>query len=155
MLVVVLMGVIMLLAVPTFQSLLQTPLQQEVGRLAGVIRLLRNEAVLTRSTYRLMLDLKRARYFVQRQDLEGNYTEVSDPKVLAPHDLPRSLELDDLSLLGRVYKTDEPEPLPVLVDASGYMDPFLLRLTYGDEAYTLRVAGFTGRVELVAGHVDR
>lgn len=154
-LVLSLMAVIMLFALPSFQNLLQGTLQQEAGRLAGVIRLLRNEAVLTHTTYRLMLDLKGGRYFVQQQDAEGSYHEIADPRVLAAHTLPRDLRLVDLTLLGRTYRTDETEPLPVLVDPSGYLDPFLLRFTHGDEDYTLRVAGFTGRVELVPGHVAR
>ena len=155
MLVLALMAVIVFLALPSFQNLLQGTLQQEAGRLAGVIRLLRNEAVLTHTNYRLMLDLKRGRYFVQQQDPEGAYHEISDPRVLAGHTLPGDLQLVNLTLLGRTYRTDEIEPLPVVVDPSGYLDPFLLRLTHADEDYTLRVAGFTGRVELVPGHVAR
>jgi len=154
MLVLALLGMVMLIALPAFQSLLQSSLQQEVNHISGVIRLLRNEAVLTNTRYRLMMDLKRSRYSVERQDEYGSYQPVSDPRELAPHGFPRQLELEDLVLLGRTYEPDEPDPLPIVVDASGYVDPFLLRFTVADEPYTLRVSGFAGQVELVPGHVE-
>jgi type II secretory pathway pseudopilin PulG len=154
MLVLALLAVLMLIALPAFQSLLQSSLQQEVNHLSGVIRLLRNEAVLTNTRYRLLLDLKRSGYSVERQDEFGSYEPVHQPRELAPHAFPPAVELEDLVLLGRTYEPDEPEPLPIVVDASGYVDPFLLRFTVADEPYTLRVSGFTGRVELVTGHVE-
>lgn len=154
MIVLGLLVVLMFLAVPTFQNLLQSSLQQEVNRFTGVIRLLRNEAVLTNTRYRLMVDLKESGYFVERQDDLGGYDKVQDPRELSPHQLPAGIELRDLVLLGHLYRTDEPEPLPVVVDASGYIDPLLLHFTYDDAEYTLRVTGFTGRVELLEGYVE-
>jgi type II secretory pathway pseudopilin PulG len=153
-LVLALLSVMMLIALPAFQNLLQSSLQQEINRISGVIRLLRNEAVLTNTRYRLMLQLKENRYFVERQDDTGLYVKVDDPRVLAPHRLPGSLQVQHLLLLGHVYDTDEAEPVPILVDSSGYIDPFLLQFTQDGADYTLRVSGFTGRVELVTGYVQ-
>lgn len=159
MLVLGLLVVLMALAMPTFQNLLQSTLQQEVNRLTGVVRLLRNEAVLTNTRYRLMLDLEEGRYSVERQDELGSFVPVSDPRVLSPHAFPRQFVLQDVLLLGKLYRPEEsglsePEPLPVVVDASGYVDPFLLHFTHDEEAYTIRVSGFTGRVELLTGRVE-
>ena len=154
-LVLSLLSVLMLIALPAFQNLLQSSLQQEINRISGVIRLLRNEAVLTNTRYRLMFQLKDNRYFVERQDEVGLYVKVEDPKVLAPHRFPGGLQVQHLLLLGHVYDPDEPDPVPILVDSSGYIDPFLLQFKLGDTDYTLRVSGFTGRVELVTGYVER
>jgi general secretion pathway protein H len=153
-LVLALMSVILLIGLPAFQSLLQSSLQQEVNHLTGMIRLLRNEAVLSNTRYRIELLLKESRYWVERQDDTGNYEQVTDPRELAPHRLPAALQVQDLELLGRVYRANEPDPVPVIVDASGYVDPFLLHFADGDKNYTLRVSGFTGRVELLEGHVE-
>jgi hypothetical protein len=153
--VLALLSVVMLLALPAFQNLLQSSLQQEVNHLSGVIRLLRNEAVLSNTRYRLMLNLKGNAYAVERQDEQGSYVKVSDPRVLAPHRFPAALQVQALLLLGRTYRTDEPDPLPIIVDASGYVDPFLLQFTHDGADYTLRCSGFTGRLELVSGHVDK
>jgi type II secretory pathway pseudopilin PulG len=152
--VLALLAVLLFLAVPTFQNLLQSTLQQEVNRLSGVLRLMRNEAVLTRTRYRLALHLKEGRYEVERQDEYGAYEVAADPRVLRPHAFPERLRVRALLLLGRVYRPDEPEPVAIVVDASGYVDPFLLHLTHGDDDYTLRVSGFTGRVELLEGHAE-
>ena len=155
MLVLALLGVVMLIALPAFQNLLQSTLQQEVNRITGVIRLMRNEAVLTNTRYRLMLSLKDNRYFVERQDDLGSYETVKDPKVLSPHRFPADWQSEELLLLGRIFRNDEPDPVPVVVDSSGYVDPFLLHFTQAGENYSLRVSGFTGRVELVNGYVDK
>ena len=155
MLVLALLGVVMLIALPAFQNLLQGALQLEVNRITGVIRLLRNEAVLTNTRYRLMLSLKDNRYFVERQDELGSYETVQDPQELRPYSFPSGWQTQKLLLLGRIFRNDEPEPVPVLVDSSGYVDPFLLHFTQGGEDYSLRVSGFTGRVELVNGYVDK
>jgi len=153
-LVLALASMILLIGLPAFQNMLQSPLQQEVNHATGLIRLLRNEAVLTNTRYRLMVDLKHNRYFVQRQDDLGTFETVADPRELRPHPLPRRMELEDLVLLGRTYRTDETEPIPIVVDASGYVDPFLLHFSYDGTEHTLRGSGFTGRLELVDGHVD-
>jgi type II secretory pathway pseudopilin PulG len=154
-LVLALTSIIMLIALPAFQNLLQSTLQQEVNRLSGVIRLLRNEAVLTTTRYRLMLFLKENRYYVERQDEQGTYATVTDTPVLAPHRWPSNLEMQELLLLGKVYHTDEQQATPVLVDESGYVDPFILHFSSGGDDYSLRVSGFTGHVELVNGHVEK
>ena len=153
-LVLALLSVVMLIGLPAFQSLLQSTLQREVNHATGVIRLLRNEAVLTNTRYRLMLNLKENRYFVERQDDLGRFATVEDLRELRPHKFPRELQVQDLVLLGRTFHTDEAEPVPILVDASGYVDPFLLHFTHDGSDYTLRGSGFTGRLELLTGHVD-
>jgi len=153
-LVLGLLSVMMLIALPAFQNLLQSSLQQEVNRFSGVLRLMRNEAVLTNTRYRLMIGLKENRYSVERQDDTGVYVKIDDPKQLAPHRFQPSLQMQHLLLLGHVYNTDEPEPVPVLVDSSGYVDPFLLQFTQNGSDYTLRVTGFTGRVSLVTGYAE-
>ena len=153
-LVLALVSMILLIGLPAFQNMLQNPLQQEVNHTTGLIRLLRNEAVLTNTRYQLMVDLKQNRFFVQRQDDLGSFETVQDPREMRPHRLPRGMELQDLVLLGRTFRNDEPDPIPIVVDASGYVDPYMLHFSYGGEDYTLRGSGFTGKLELVKGHVD-
>ena len=154
-LVLALLSVVMLIALPAFQNLLQSSLQQEINRISGVIRLMRNEAVLTNTRYRLMIALKENRYSVERQDRTGLYVKLDDPRQLAPHRFPSGMQVQHLLLLGHVYDTDENDPVPILVDSSGYVDPFLLQFTLGGADYTLRVTGFTGRVQLVTGYVEQ
>ncbi|HKI98336.1 MAG TPA: prepilin-type N-terminal cleavage/methylation domain-containing protein [bacterium] len=153
-LVMALMAVVLVIALPAFQSLLQSTLQQEVNHTTGVIRLLRNEAVLSNTRYRLMLNVKGSRYSIERQNELGTYDPVQEPRELAPHRFPSGMVVQDLVLLGHTYDTHEADPVPIVIDASGYVDPFLLHFRLDDKDYTLRISGFTGRVELLDGHVD-
>lgn len=154
MLVLVLTAIVLLVAMPAFQSLLEGTLEREVNRLTGVIRMLRNEAVLSNTRYRIMLDVKQNRYSVEKQNEFGTFDELSEPRELAPHHFPSGMKLQDLVLLGHTYDTDQADPVPIVVDASGYVDPFLLHFTDDSKPYTLRVTGFTGHIELVKGHVE-
>jgi prepilin-type N-terminal cleavage/methylation domain-containing protein len=154
MLVLGLLAIVMLLALPTFQNLLQGDLQREVNHLAGVIRLLRNEAVLTHTRFRLVLEPKENRFHVEEENLDGQYVRREQPKVLREHGFPSSFGIKDVVHFGEVIRTDRGEPIPIQLDPSGMVDPFLLHFTEGDTPYTLRVSGFTGRVELLDGHVD-
>ncbi len=154
MLVVGLLAIVMLLALPAFQNLLQGTVQREVNRLAGVIRLLRNEAVLTNSRFRLVLELSEGGYRVEERDAFGDYALREHPDELRPHRFAPGLEVQDVLLLGRVLRADREDTVPIVVDASGYVDPFVLHFTEDGEPYTLRVEGFTGRVSLERGHAE-
>ncbi len=146
---------VMMLAVPTFQNLLQGTLDREVNHLASVIRMLRNEAVLGNNHFRLMVNLKENKIYVEKRDLQGNYYLLEQPKVLRSHTFPSSMTLRDVTLFGKVIRPDDKKPVPIRIDPTGYIDPFLLHFKDGSNDYTLRVAGFTGRVKLVSGYVDQ
>ena len=150
-----LMGLLMFLAVPTFENLLQDNLEQEVNRLSGVIRLLRNEAVLTNTRFRLMVDLDKGGYHVEEQDQYGAFVIRQQPRALVPHAFPESIEIQDIMIFGEVSRKEPEQIVPILIDPSGYVDPFFLHFKNGDQEYTLRVSGFTGKVELLEGYLDR
>ncbi len=155
MVVLGLLALVMLLALPALQNLLEGSLQREVRRISSVVRLLRNEAVLTNSRFRLMFDLDDGAYHVEQRNESGAYEQRTDPKELRPHAFPSSFEIKDLVLFGEVSRQEREKVVPIIVDSSGYVDPFLLHFSDGDAEYTLRVTGFTGRIELVEGYVDQ
>jgi len=147
------LALVMGLAVPAFQSLLEGAAQRESARLAGVIRLLRNEAVLTRRPYRLVLDLKEGEYFVEERDSSGAYRPRSEPRLLARYRLPSSMKIKDLVLAGNSRYPLTERKVPLAVDSSGFMDAFALHFSIGGDEYTLTVAGFTAETSLVPGYV--
>ena len=150
-----LLALVMFLALPALQNLLEGSLQREVRRLSGVVRLLRNEAVLTNSRFRLMFDLDKGEYRVEQRDEFGDYEQRDDPKELRPHAFPSSFDIKDLVLFGEVSRAEPETVVPIIIDSSGYVDPFLLHFSDGAAEYTLRVTGFTGRIDLVEGYVDQ
>ena len=155
MIVLGLLAVVMLLALPTFQNLLQGDLQREVNHLTGVIRLLRNEAVLTHTRFRVVLEPKENRFYVEQENLDGQYVRREQPKVLQAHPFPSSFKIKDVVHFGELIRPDRGVTVPIQLDSSGMVDPFLLHFNEGETPYTLRVSGFTGRVELLEGHVDQ
>jgi len=154
MLVIALLGIIMLLALPAFQSLLQGDLEREMTRLTGVVRMIRNEAVLTRRPFRIVFDLKEGAYAVEQRDSFGRYFQRNEPKSLKPHKLPASIVLRDMKVFGSRFERLREQPVPVAINSSGFIQPFLLHFTEDGKLWTLKVEGFTGDMKLEAGDVD-
>lgn len=154
MLVLALLGLTMMLAVPAFQSLLQNSLDREINRLSGVLRMVRNEAVLTRKTFRLVFDLKERRYSVEEKTSFGNFVPRQDPKVLRPHQFPDTFVLTDMVVLGNRFERLRDTLIPITINTSGFVHPFLLHFTQDGKPWTLKVKGFTAKITLEAGDVD-
>jgi hypothetical protein len=153
MLVLALLGMVMMLAVPAFQSLLQGSLEREINRLTGVVRLLRNEAVLTRRPFRIVFYLKQAKYQVEERTPFGEYVVRQDPKSLRPHRFPESFVLREMVVFGSRFDRLRDQPVPVSINASGFIQPFLLHFSEDGELWTLKVEGFSAEMKLVAGEV--
>jgi len=151
--VLTLLSLFVFLAVPAFQSLLEGTAQRESARLSGVIRLLRNEAVMTRRPFRLVLDLKEGEYFVEERDRNGKYAPVSGPRILTRYPLPSSMKIKDMVLAGNNRYPLTEQKVPLAVDASGFMDAFSLHFSVSGNEYTLTVSGFTAETSLVPGYV--
>ncbi len=78
-----LLGLVMFLALPALQNLLEGSLQREVRRLSGVVRLLRNEAVLTNSRFRLMSFLSPLRYKMEYSNFRTRGSCQVAPSILS------------------------------------------------------------------------
>ncbi len=152
-LVLGLLAVLMFITLPALQNLLQGQLTREVNRLTSVIRVLRNEAILTRNTFRLVFDFQANAYSVEQATPSGEFGQRRDPSILAPHRLPTDFKLQDVMLFGDLEHPLSEKPVPVVLDASGFMDPFLLHFVAGGAPYTIRVSGFTAELHLLPGYV--
>ena len=153
--VLALIGVLLLIVAPNFQRMLQSPLEAETGRLAGMIRALRNEAVLSGARFRLMMDLREQSYFVEMMSQTGEFIQT-DREYLRRRRLPESMELEALELMGDTIRPERNiKPVPIFIDTSGAIDPFTLHLKYQGEGYAFRVRGFTGKVDLLSDEALR
>lgn len=153
-LVLAVMSLLLALAAPAFQTVLRSEREREMNRLASVIRVLRNEAILGQRRFRLRLDLEEGGYRVEERGPTGTYRPREEPALLRPHRLPEGLELVDAKVYGRTVDALEQRTVDVAIDASGYVTPFLLHLREGQQQWTLRVSGFTARTELLSGYRD-
>lgn len=151
MLVLVLLIAVMFLAIPTFQVLLQDTLEAEVKRLGGVIRLVRNEAILTRKAFRIIFDLKEASYAVEEEDQFGRFLPRDDPRLFRPHTLPDSIELKDLTVYGSRFDKEYGKKVPIMVNVAGFVDPFSLQLFVDGKPWTILLKGFSAKMTLKEG----
>jgi len=152
--VLVLLAAVMFIGVPSFQALLGSQLDKEVNRLGGLLRLLRNEAVLERTAFRLTFELDKASYFVEERLSDGSYAARSDHDLMRAHEFPEAVYVERMLMFEKEILPERKEPVYVLIDSSGFVDPFLLHIFAGEEPFTFKVSGFTGKVSLQEGHVD-
>jgi Tfp pilus assembly protein FimT len=151
--VIVVMSLIAGVSVPLFQNMLQGQVQRESTRLSRLIRVLRNEAVLTQTDFRLVIDLKEQSYWVEAR-AGDQFKPRTDTSALRKYTFPASFRLTDLVVLGGMHaKNSEERPVPITVDATGFMDPFLLHFSVDGVDYTFKVAGFRAAVDLLNGYV--
>lgn len=154
MVVLVLLATIMFLAIPTFQNLLQNSLTREVNRLSGVVRLIRNQAILNHKVFRLVWDLEKGEYLVEERTAFAEFVELRQPKLLARHQLPSSFVLTEITVMGDKFTRLRQTVAPVHIDSSGFIDQFLVHFTESGKPWTLKVKGFSARISLEEGHVE-
>jgi hypothetical protein len=81
------------------------------------------------------------------------YRVRNEAAVLRKHAFPDSIRLEDLVVLGGVHTRESQErPIPITVDSSGFVDPFLLHFSFDGAEYTFKVSGFRSGVDLLNGY---
>ena len=159
--VITLLSLVMMMSVPAFTSLLQNSVDKELERLRGVVRLVRNEAILKRKTMRLVFDMSSNSYSVEERTDFGEFVPRDDHKILRSHNIS-PLELREVVVYGNRYE-ETPEQdsdgekrhlIPVVIDISGLVDPFQIHLSDGDQSWTLKVSGLAARITVEEGYVE-
>ena len=152
--VLFILATVSMVVIPTFQNLLEQNINWEANRLRGIIHLLRNEAVLTRNPQRLVFDLKTGEYWGESRSGAKGFQRRDDVQELKPHAFSSSVIIKDMVLYGDNKNRIVEKQVPINLDPSGFMDPFLLHLQIDKKDWTLRVKGFTGHVDLLEGYID-
>ncbi len=148
------MTVVMALTIPRLRDPGQTELQAHARRLVMTFRLLRSEAVLNGSAYRLNYDLSQQRYWVTAEDAAdladfirdigalARGTKFNEPVAIADVVLPTLAGKVNQGLIYTVFYPD------------GSVDPTVIHLTTGRDAYTLWLNPMTGRLNMDPGYRD-
>ncbi len=150
--VLALLTLSLVMVTPNFFSMLESEREREVSRLIRVMRLARNEAVLTGRRQRMWFDLKQNAYAFEKE-VDGVFEAYQRPRLMRAHQLPESLVIVDLMLVGSGSERIRSRRVPILIDHSGYMDPFMLHMRQGEEFFTIRANGLSGRFDVVPGDV--
>lgn len=154
-LLVVMAVVVMLTMVvlPAFQAMFQSERERELNRFAATLRALCTEAVLRRLPYRLEVDLPEQRYIPQQREDDGTFGPIPNTRNLGEHRFPESIQMVDLLPYGATGGPITAHPVTIRIDATGFVDPFLLHLRSGTEDWTVRVE-FTCHPQILAGYSD-
>jgi prepilin-type N-terminal cleavage/methylation domain-containing protein len=152
-LVLAIMAVVMALTLPRFRDPGRSELMAQAHRLVLTFRLLRSEAVLSGSAYRLNYDLDQQRYWVtpaeQVADLAAfardigslaRGTKLETPVGIMDVVLPT---LAGKVAQGQIYTVFYPD---------GSIDPTIIHMANGKEAYTLWLNPMNGHLRMDPGY---
>ncbi|HVN87843.1 MAG TPA: GspH/FimT family pseudopilin [Candidatus Binatia bacterium] len=153
-LVLLIIAIVLALAIPRLRSLTGAELTRQARRLTNTFRFVRNEAILTGRIYQLHYDIGVERYWVTIVDQASDTPQVApDIGPLAkPVSLPDPVGISDVVIQG-VGKLQQGQ-VTTSFYPDGSIDPTVVHLDDGREAYTLYVNSLTGRPALVAGYYD-
>lgn len=119
-------------------------------RLAGTIKYLYNEAVLEKTTYRLVFDIEHGVYRAERQKETGEWSQLPDR--MGERQLPGSVAIKRISINGRgSFTTGE---VTMQIYPVGWLDETALFLQDGKYQQTLRISALTGTTEFYDGFRD-
>jgi len=153
--VMLVISVIIMLAVPRFRDQSHTELMSQTRKLAMTFRYLQHEAILNGRVYQINFDLDQQRYFVSSAEPGEEFGDQRATGVLAADvALPSTVQIADVDVplvSGKVYQG----VAFARFYPDGYVDPTVVHLDNGQEAYTLYVPdGLTGRAYVAAGYLD-
>lgn len=152
-LVLLLIAIVLALAIPRLRSLSGAELSRQARRLSNTFRYLRSQAILTGRVYRLNYDVGLERYWVTIvNDCSDPGGVPEDGPLGRPVSLPDPVGISDIVLQG-IGKVQQGLVMTCFYP-DGYIDPTVVHLDDGREAYTLYVNSLTGRAALTAGYFD-
>jgi type II secretion system protein H len=153
-LVLLIIAIVVALAVPRLRSITGAELTKQARRLTNTFRVLRSEAILTGRIYQLHCDIGIERYWVTIIDESSETPQVvPDSGPLArPVTLPDPVGISDVVMQG-LGKLQQGQ-VTTNFYPDGDIDPTVIHLDDGREAYTLYVNSLTGRPRLVPGYFD-
>jgi type II secretion system protein H len=154
--VLLVIGVVVALVVPRFRDQSHAELMSATRKLAVTFRFLQHEAILNGRVYQLNFDLDQQRYFVSSAEAGDEFGDAQRESGILASDvaLPATVQIADVDVplvSGKLYQG----VAFARFYPDGYVDPTVVHLDNGQEAYTLYVPdGLTGRAYVAAGYLD-
>ncbi len=149
--VVILIGLMMTLTIPRFQSAMLTDdLKSTTRRMVGMIRTLRNEAIRKQKIHNLHLDLESNRFWIDSTDMTEEERVLAREKASS---FPRGVRVLDVWFSGEGKKMVG--ETGIRFNKRGYVQPSAIHLGSEDgRIYTLVLSPFLGRVKILENYID-
>jgi Tfp pilus assembly protein FimT len=153
MVVILLLGFISLLTFPNFRELLEPrDVKKTVLRVVGSMKYAQSQAASTKQRFRLNVDLKENAYWVSRQGDKDSFLRDPSPLGNATY-LPAGVSFLDVAHPERGKMREG--IAYVEFSPTGWADECEIHLARGEEAFTLFVHPLGGKMEVIAGYVER
>lgn len=167
--ILILLGVMLLFAVPKLGNREDISLRSTARELAGTIQSLFDESVLNKTSYQLVFEITENRYLI----IEKN----PDKESLKPHETDNVIDTSDKSETSEVIDvTNRYKKLPekifikdittatvnkatdgrVTIEfyPDGFMDKGVIHISNSKKDYTLTTTPLTGKVKVLEGYVE-
>ncbi len=148
--VVVLLSIVAVFSAPTWRGFFEVSLEKEAARLQSVLQLLRQEAVLNRQAYWLVLEIEKGGYRIESEDKEGKRQLRKTPHIMRPYRLSSALKVLRVLSGGPIKDNGEAS---LRVDSLGFADPFVWQLLTPKGKRSLQ-SSILAEVKVLEGHVD-
>ena len=149
-LVIVLIGVVLVLAVPSMRDTLTGDNLKKASRqFIGMERKLRGEAVRDQIDYILCLDLPKAAYWVVSSDMTP---EKQDEIKKSPQHLPSGVAI--LDIVGENNKKQSADEARIKFGKNNVCSPAVIHLAYEEDRMTIVINPFLGVTDIYGKYVD-
>ena len=149
-LVIALIGVVLVLAVPSMRDTLTGDKLHKTSRqLIGMERKLRGEAVRDQKDYILCLDLPNSTYWVVASDMTP---EKQDEIKKRPQHLPSDVVI--LDIVGENNKKQSADEARIKFGKNNICSPAIIHLAYEEDRMTIVINPFLGVTEIYDKYVD-
>lgn len=158
--VIFLMMILLGIALPRFSLLFDTDLQKESQKIGQLISNLRLQAILTGQNYKLVFDTKKSTYSVFISDAKTPHKFSPHQDFLKPVRLKEPIEIlsikesstenENHQFAGRTIEFDKifGQVHEFIIDSSGFVDLFSMRLTDKNNTISLSVVNIMGEIKI-------
>lgn len=149
--IMILLGIVLLIAIPKLGWLEDTKLRGTSRELAGTIQSLFDESVMKKVPYQLVFDITERRYLI----IEGKMNEETSEVVDVTNKykmLPEKIIIKDIETETTRKVTEGEVALNFYPD--GFMDKSVIHISDGKKDYTLITTPLTGKVKILEGYVE-
>lgn len=169
--ILILLGVMLLFAVPKLGNREDISLRSTARELAGTIQSLFDESVLNKTSYQLVFEISENRYLIieKKPDKESlkpdeteNVIDTSDQSETETSEvidvtnrykkLPEKIFIKDITT-ATVNKAAEGQ-VTIEFYPDGFMDKGVIHISNGKKDYTLTTTPLTGKVKVLEGYVE-
>lgn len=149
--ILILLGVILLFALPKLDSLGDVRLRSTARELAGTIQSLFDESILKRTPYQLVFDLGERNYAIVETGVDPESSEVIET-IRREATLPEKTYIKDIvtPIDGKIAEGK----IVIRFYPDGYADKNVIHLSNGKKDYSLVTTPLTGKVRILEGYVE-